>query len=244
MVATEPSDKTIFTLPLGYGVIVFGLVAFTLGTFGSWLGLTVGDGVRWAVLAGVVVGVLQYHELAKAYKARWHAANNMFMARLRRDAAELEAQADAFGRSNTTEADDTAGITADDDDANRLRVNTAHGSYTVSRLTTDEANEMALIGDCLKFLAIGKRAGGKYSLRKMQPHRQVGWSETKFEKWWTRVSNQLVTWRLFEKGERDTTKPVGSLTSEDVRRALLRREFHTIEPTALRPAQTGQGQTV
>jgi hypothetical protein len=244
MFAIEPNDKTIFILPIGYGVIVFGLVAFTVGTFGPMVGADVGRGIQFAIFAGMVIGLLEYHGLVKAYRVRWHEANEMLIARMRRTTAQYTAEADRLSTSpaTTAEDDDTAGDTDATDDASYIHINTPQGSYYQARMTEAERLEQIEIGQGIRFVNIGIKAG-KFSCRGMTPFRPPGWSETKFEKWWTDRSDALVKWGLFEKEDRGATKPAGGRTPDEVRRALLRRDFPASQQTALPTGQTGQGQT-
>lgn len=227
---THESDKVIFILPVGYAVTVFGLAAYTFGTFGPALGLEPNRGVAVAaVLAGLIfIGL--YHRIAAAIFERWQAGNQYTINRLEHEAGALSAR---------IVADDERAPIADDDDSGRIEVNTVEGSYSLPRLSEAERRQNALIGDCLQFIAIGGRAGS-FSLRAMTAQRPVGWSENRFEKWWAAKSDQLVRWGLFEKLDRSGTRPANGRTPDDVRRALLRREF----ATAGDAGQAGQGQAV
>lgn len=210
---TLDDGASIFTIPIGYAIFGFGLMAFALGTV-----LPVGIAVPAAGVWALLIAFLKWDRIANGIMARWSASNRLVIAQHNSTATSLDFMAGAFAAPTAESAE--AGQPEPEQDA--ITVNTAQGSYSVPRYSEAEVKLQAKIGECLRFLRIGEKAG-KFSLRAMMPYRPTGMSEKDFEAWWTAQGDQLVAWVQFEKVAKSGTRPLKPV--KDIRTALLSRSF-------------------
>lgn len=211
---SSESDMNILIVPFGYAVFVFGLTAFALGAV-----VPLGVALPVAGVLSLAWALLKWHAIATGIMARWSIGNRAVIAERAATAANHEFMAQAFaapGRPSPkmmVPAEDEAEVRADG-----ITIHDARGTRKVARLNAAELAEHQEAGECLRWLAIGQRAG-KFSHRAMREHRPPTMSAEQFQEWWQRRGDQLVAWNLFEKVERSGTRPLMDVA--DVRAALL-----------------------
>lgn len=210
--------RNVILVAVGSGLLITGVLALGVAAFGSALGVPFGPGLAVSALVGLVVVFLRWQEIVRGELDLWRAKLDVAAAQRRAEAARYHFEAAAYSLSGTGDDD-----VLDDD---RLSVRASGSAYSLPRLTPEEQALMAEVGECLRFLAIGKRAHG-YSVRLMAPYRPANMTRAQFESWWTARTDRLAGWGLFEKSERRAARPAGNRSLDDVRRALLQREFPT-----------------
>jgi len=225
----SPSNTNFFGLALVKALVVAGLCILAGALLQSVLALSTTQTIGAGLLIGGIFFLRDFIHTATWLEHVWREEQSLAAARLRFEARTYT----GAWEEQEEEAAEQQPLT------DRLfHHRDLNGSYFTRDLTPAEVAEATEIGECLRFLAVAKKAGG-YSVRVMAAHAPPGYSYAQFEKWWTARTNQLAAWGLFEKGDRTPTRPVGNRAIPDIRTALLRREFRrTLPPPRSEDRQT------
>jgi hypothetical protein len=229
---TTPNNTNFFALALVKALVISGVCILAGALLHSVVTLPTGQTIGAGLLIGGIYFLRDFTHTATWLEHVWREEQSLTAARLRFEARTYTGDWPQ-PEQGAAEAAEQQPLT------DRLfHHNGLHGSYFTRDLTPAEVAEATEIGECLRFLAVAKKAGG-YSVRVMAAHAPPGYSYAQFEKWWTARTNQLAAWGLFEKGERTPTRPVGNRAIPDIRTALLRREFRrTLPPPPAADRQT------
>jgi len=208
------TNTNFFALSAVHGLIVAGLTllvgAMLLFIFPVPLGAVVG----FSAFLGGVYFYRDFQHVADKLEYVWGKRQDMEAERLQFEGRMYSGQ---WPAPSAFEPEPPAGAP--------VTVGHPQGTYTLPPITAEEMAERAAIGQALIFLTLAERAGG-LTERTMQTVRPPHHTESSFEHWWKKTSDQLAQWGLVEKGDRTTTRLAAKYPTFDAARtALLRRTF-------------------